>query len=606
MKKHTWLGDLGTMLVLFSSVIGTFSCGTILYILFTEGLEIPLWTAVFRFLMIFGGFVLVFLLGRKLRKKYGAPKKESSIKLNVESKAYTVVLAIMLFLCVYIGTFSFAISPENGEFVKNFLLSQSILFLLTGIMLFKRIRYAYRHKIVPKPKVFVGKIWKAFKRFAFPLKTRYTERERETALEKKIGEFQREYASFYEGGFLRQNVTQMYQHLLMLHKNRLEKLQLTLNLEYKKMGLENKPAMKCSEKTDGKFRHIHLEEYLSEKKSFFHKNKKIYTSRNEIGAGYDVIGMRTRWMNGKCQYTCPSCGAEEELEQLMTGCPYCGTKFLIEELDDRICNLSLYNDYYLKKSLAGLRLDRIVNWSVILVAINLLAEMLTFIIPLFASAVREIPAAIMMLIGSVVLTSGLFFVVCYCLAIPLRLFVRVLYRDVYEARTANFRIEKNNQEMVSKLNGKISDFSLNSFFSNVRNKVAAIHYAENEQSMQVYTILDLQRYAEKYADVAECLFGPMELLDYQTVGDLHTAKIRVSLELVCWNGKYMEKKKERLEIELQHREDECTKNPYGIHSPKCSQCGAPIDLLKSNQCHYCGTKLDFLHLDWCITKYMQI
>ena len=43
-------------------------------------------------------------------------------------------------------------------------------------------------------------------------------------------------------------------------------------------------------------------------------------------------------------YCCPSCGAISRIKELMTGCPYCQTKFQISDLFPKVSNFYFYDD----------------------------------------------------------------------------------------------------------------------------------------------------------------------------------------------------------------------------------------------------------------------
>ena len=293
----------------------------------------------------------------------------------------------------------------------------------------------------------------------------------------------------------------------------------------------------------------------------------------------------------------------------MTGCPFCGTKFLLEELGTRICGFSMFQEYELKKKLAIYRMDTVINWLVLFILSMLVIGFYGMFYDVFilsGASLVELPFMIVLSFTSLLMSFGVFWGIGYVLSLLLRIVIHFMYQKLYLQRTEATRILKKNQEMSYKLANVMPDFSINSFFSNVRNKVAAIHYCDNKTHLQVYTKSDLTEYVKEYSNVIDCMFGPMELEEMNIEGNIQKARVYVKLLLLRWNGKEFRQEEEKLKIDLMHVAGYKSKNPYNIYSPTCPQCGSSVDLLKGNQCEYCGTELEFLNLDWCITSYSKV
>lgn len=540
--------------------------------------------------------------------KQNKPKKSG---IPVDSKAYTVILTILSFLCLFTIAMVAALPDEARETATGFLISQTPLLILWLFMLIKRILYLCRNHIAPKPIQTLRTFGRWFSRFIRPYHFGYCKAGDDSSpIEKQLSAFRKEYAAFYEGKDIRKNVTQFYQHMLLLHRKRLQHLGISLHTDCFRMHFDKEAPVMGSLIPDGKFRHIHAREYLQCRQSLSCGNKKIYSLKQDITAEYDIIGIKSQKADAKSlTIICPNCGAASTAEQLLTGCPYCDSYFVIEELSDRVCGMSMGPDYEQKTRLTGLHIDSAVNRCALAFTMISSLGFLSMFYEVFTvmnASARELPIAVALTISGLLFTFVIAILAGHILAFPFRILVHFLYKKWREKRSEEARIFEKNQQLLKQIHRVDPEFSLNSFFSNVRNKLAAIHFADTLHEVHVFAAKDVSLYLPKYRDIADCLFGPMELLSCQMEGNQQTMKIRVSLQLLYWTGVAIREETEHLELTLNKTTGYTSKNPFGIYSPRCSHCGAPIDLLEGNVCSYCGTKFDFSHVDWYIQSYKRI
>lgn len=543
----------------------------------------------------------------KAKKKKTVKPKQNQSEIPVGSKWYVRILIGLMMLCLFILFMALAI--EDKSLAGGFLISQSFWFLAVIVMLVKQILYMCRNKISFQPMRFLKGSWHNFVQFLMPVKTRYKNVTSDTNhLERQITAFRQEYIEFYEGKDLKKNVTQLYRHFLVLHKNRLKKAGISMKAEFQRMSYEKEPPVRSKNLKDGKFRHINAREYVTGQQQYYQDGKWLYCVKRDGCAEYDIIGAKNDGAEKEgLRFLCPACGAVSTAQELITGCPYCGKKFFMEELKGRICNLSFYQEPDFEENLAKLKIDGWVNrTSFFLSLFELTAFYYYMFVDVFivgGASLRELPFTIILAIFSTFFLFVLLMGANHVIAIPFRIVIHSFYKKMHKERSRAIEIGRRNQKMQHQIWLKEPDFSLHSFFSNVRNKLAAIHFADNENQVKIFATANLKSLIPCYKNVVDCVVGPLELCSYTEYDGYRRAKVNASLSLLRWDGHTIKEEKERVSLTLTKAKEQESKNPFGIHSLVCAQCGASIDLLEGNTCAYCGEKLDFSGYDWCVMEY---
>ncbi len=529
------------------------------------------------------------------------------------SPYYVGFMVFFWYMTLYSVFFALGGLERNRDLAVGYLLSQSPLPILAVIMTYFRIRYRIKYHLRPHPVRFMKERLLWFRNFLFPYRYRFAPSG--PAVDGPgtlVDSFRKEYEQFYANEDLGANVTQMYRHQLLLHRRRLQDLGLTVRTGWARMGLEKETPLRSEQFADGKMKRVLVSEYLKGEQTYLHGSAKEYTMKGDYAADTDVIGV---WNAGAAadaegrKFRCPGCGGISTGKELVTGCPYCGKSFLMEDLQDRVCAYSLYKDPFLDRKLFGLKVNGHLNR---LAAVFTVIELFTFV-DMVLDALRAgdplsmLPFLIILGISTMVLIFVMALAFNYVVTLPLRYIANKVYKAAQERRSEELKAVRLNQARLPQIHKYDPDFSLHSFLSNVRNKVASVHYAANAQEMEVFTEADLSSYLTQYAPVADCLFGPVVLHDYRAAGNERTADVSVQLRLLVQDGSKLKEKQEHLRLQLARLQEKKDRNPnpYHIHSLRCDNCGASLDLTKGNICSHCGTRWSVRQYDWCIVSYRQ-
>lgn len=158
---------------------------------------------------------------------------------------------------------------------------------------------------------------------------------------KYLTNFRKAYGDYFgrsgieENSKLQSYSTQMLWHRLDLQKRRMNRLGVTMQLESERVKRDQNPKLSVDimETFDGRYALKEINEAIYSKRSFFQGEKALGEFRDFDSINYSVLSAKQQ---GKKEIICPNCGCTTTRNQLIDGCDYCGTKFTIEDLEDRV------------------------------------------------------------------------------------------------------------------------------------------------------------------------------------------------------------------------------------------------------------------------------
>ena len=143
------------------------------------------------------------------------------------------------------------------------------------------------------------------------------------ATERLITDFRNSLREFFdrpglpENSPLQNTATQLYWHILYLQKRRME--QLGVNMI-----------------TDAK-------ERIEASRIYKRDHRTIHEKKDSELAHYTILNAKQATKENSI--ICPNCGNPTTRENLLDGCDYCGTKFTVEDLGNRVSSFGLRQDY---------------------------------------------------------------------------------------------------------------------------------------------------------------------------------------------------------------------------------------------------------------------
>ena len=254
-------------------------------------------------------------------------------------------------------------------------------------------------------------------------------------------------------------------------------------------------------------------------------------------------------------YCCPSCGAISRIKELMTGCPYCQTKFQISDLFPKVTNFYFYDD-------DSSQVKKIKN-------IGIAAGILIFILAVIYSMMNVEHFNVMNIVGAV--AGGAFGGYA-----------------VFAFSTIGYGICKGMQGVGEVVGSRKAE-------RKIEKKLKSLDDTRNLACFEGTYV------PEKYKDLIDMNYhGTVALKSMETTGNIVKLNMKVFLRnTYCINNK-IKIKDEEIPIQVAKNISTPTKAGFSIRRSQCKNCGGSFDATHQRICPYCQTVYDMKDEDWVI------
>ena len=295
------------------------------------------------------------------------------------------------------------------------------------------------------------------------------------------------------------------------------------------------------------------------------------------------------------------------------GSDFCGTKFTIEDLDNRVASFGFRRDFLVIEKKREAIKKVIYPWIFFIVMLshayigflvfflrnsnpNLFLRFLSSLLvaAMFASV------AFVPLIFSIwfIIPVVIFFNLCFK-SLNNALYSKLVYRSKEEQDQEN--------RMAQKVRKSDPLFSIQSFFGGVQNKLYAIHFAVKKNQINAFSDLELSsNLLEKYEKVVDIETVSLSMTSYRIEEGVQIATVTANLLLRKFEKNKIKDREERVELRLEKSEHCKTQVVCGPSILKCKKCGGNLSLLEGKICKFCGNELDMKEHDWVITEYSSM
>jgi len=498
-------------------------------------------------------------------------------------------------------------SPKSVYSIPSFS-GYIMLGLGTGLFFHALVREKYRLKL----------------KIRFPLKIlfpAYPIVEDYNQLTRNMSSFKEVYSEFMNIGGNKINskiqdyATQMLWHCIYLQKKRMEKLGIQIGLESSRLSYSKKSdPVRSTLYFDGRYNVNDVYEEIYSVKTFRHENRNIKKVYNKEVAHYTFLSAKNV---GKDEVVCPNCGSLSSRSNLIDGCDFCGTKFTIEDLDNRIASFGFRRDFEvmegkreaIKKVIfpwfffAGGMPFAYIGFLIPFISVKNMEISLPFAIIFFYLQVIMglLAAVVFSVLGFVFVAISMWFIVPVVMLFN-QFFKFLNSKLVYRSKGKLY----SENRMAQKVRKKDPLFSIQSFFGGVQNKLYAIHFADKRNQVNAFSDLDLSEYLKKYEKVVDIETLSLSMDLYRVKKGIQIATVRAELLLREFKDNKIKNRKEFLKLQLEKSEHCKTQAVCAPSILKCTKYGGNLSLLEGKICKFCGNELDMKEHDWVITEYSSM
>ena len=276
--------------------------------------------------------------------------------------------------------------------------------------------------------------------------------------------------------------------------------------------------------------------------------------------------------------SCPHCGAPSTLAQLENCCPYCDTKFVMDDLYPKVTNYFVDKDPNSDK-----KKKKNEFWLFILVGILLGFS----IIPLSngtMSASSAIPSSIFAgsIIGVMLWVMRKFFGVFAMMGKDLQGGGKVI-------KSLQFR------DKIKKLD---PEFSSEYFRDRAMSLFRIMAYSEDPS---LYTACECRRPAQ-WETVLDATLRNFGVNSYTFKGNECRVSITLYMDCLMYKNGKVKYKSKKVDMTLRKTITVPTDLGFSVKAVSCPSCGASFDAEQVRKCPFCGNDYDLSKYDWVVTS----
>ena len=410
--------------------------------------------------------------------------------------------------------------------------------------------------------------------------------------------------------------TQMLWHCIYLQKKRMEKLGIQIKLDSTRLSYSKiSSPVRSAAYFDGRYDVNDVYEEIYSIRTLHYKNRNIKKVYNKEVAHYTFLSAKNI---GNDKVVCPNCGNLSSRSNLIDGCDFCGTKFTIEDLDNRVASFGFRRDFLVSEGKREAIRKIIYPWFFF--AGGMPFAYIGFLIPFLVVKDMEIslPAAVVLFYLQVII--GLLAAIAFSflgfafITISMGFIVPVvmLFNQSFKFLNSKLVYQSKGElylenRMAQKVRKSDPLFSIQGFFGGVQNKLYAIHFADKKNQVNAFSDLDLSKYLlKKYENVVDIETLSLSMTSYRIKEGVQIATVIASLLLREYRNNKIKNRVEYVKMQLEKSEHCKTQAVCGPSILKCEKCGGNLSLLEGKTCKFCGNELDMREHDWIITKYSSI
>lgn len=332
---------------------------------------------------------------------------------------------------------------------------------------------------------------------------------------------------------------------------------------------------------DEKYSHERRVELGKKTQKYFKDGACIYTNES-VATIYAVVSNTTAENEVVANdfYCCPSCGASCRIRELMTGCPYCRTKFQMPDLFPKVTNFYFFEDHPSQ--------PRFLQTAVIVGAV------IAFLYEAVNGIIRQDISALFSTLIAIPLGA---FAGLLCGALPYLGYI--IYKSVQGVGEISGS-KKAERKIRKKVIAVDSSFSYKLFEGQLISFLKMILFSKDVKNLACYEGTHIP---EKYRNIIDISYrGALSLKDITITDDAINLKMSVPLRNTYFEDNKIRVKNEKIVIQVAKKRSALSNAGFSIKKVECRSCGGSFDGSHQRICPFCHNTYDMKEENWVITE----
>ncbi len=293
-------------------------------------------------------------------------------------------------------------------------------------------------------------------------------------------------------------------------------------------------------------------------------------------------------------YVCPNCGAVSTVKQLLSGCPFCKTRFLMSDLFPKITN-------YYDRSTKGTINSSVLPFSLLGILIVLcIYGFMNFDTLKTVFMSDDMTAKIIQgawLSGCVVVGAISGFI--------LKLAANIIYVLMYTIFyiPSLIRLVRTKRKLPEFMRGFEKNFTLDHFIGKLIYLIRTMVYSNDYENCAVYSGGPTENQCKDIIDMT--YFGFVNARNYYIENDYAYVDMDVRMYTYSCKGHRVSKKSEVFNLLVYKSIHAETDYGFSIHKIECKNCGSSFDAAREKHCPFCKSEYDISDYDWVIKEFRK-
>ena len=333
------------------------------------------------------------------------------------------------------------------------------------------------------------------------------------------------------------------------------------------------------------------------KESYLNKvNSKVIGKKKEYINFYETILQAPKGQEAiaDMDYSCLSCGSVSKVSELIKGCPYCSTKFIMDELYPKV-----HNAYTIKDMPHGDNLKKEI----------LITMIPTGIVFAILTAIKRYPELVNNEISLIGYIFGIIFggvllgVILGYFLFAIRMLLSLFY-NAAKSMPLLFGIRGWKKKINNMYKKYFPDLNYQYFEGKAISLLKCILFSKNATDFVQYKNDSLPYGYENIIDIK--YLGGIGVDSVNEIEENGIEKIEINLRVFLENARYDGSKvfftKDVANMTMIHNKNNDINKEFTISAVKCKSCGGSFNALREKNCSYCNTPYDAEIDDWAVTK----